>query len=63
MSPGDKVFLFTASGTFRGHSGRVVRLTRDGAELHVEGAPWPMRFTAGEIVTERESARDVGGAE
>jgi ribosomal protein L24 len=63
MRAGDAVLLFSRSGTFRGHRGRVTEATPDGAYVRVEGESRPMWFKAAEIVTERESARHLGGAE
>lgn len=59
--PGERVLLFSQSGTFRGHPGRVTELAADGAWVRVEGESMPMRFKASEIV--RELASHHGGAE
>lgn len=61
MRAGDPVLLFTASGTFRGHPGRVTQPMKGGAMVRVEGESVPMYFVRTEIVTERES--HTAGAE
>ncbi len=61
MKPGDRVMLFTSSGTFRGHRGWVTEATTSGAYVRVEGESVPLHFATGEIVRERQSHH--GGAE
>jgi ribosomal protein L24 len=63
MRAGDAVFLFSRSGTFMGTRGRVTEATPDGAYVRVEGESRPMWFKTAEIVTERESVQNIGGAE
>ena len=63
MRVGQRVLVFTASGTFRGVQGRVVDVAGDLVRVAIEGEPEPLFFTSKEIVPASEPSLPVGGAE
>lgn len=56
MRPGDRVLIYSASGTFRAAPGVVTEVVIGAAWVQVEGEPAPMAFGRREIVPLEESS-------
>lgn len=63
MSPGDDVLVFTASGTFRGQRGVVIRERARDVLVKLEGESSSMAFERGAVVPVRESSHAMVAGE
>lgn len=59
MPAEQRVYLFTASGTFRGARGLVKKREPHRVLVLPEGEPFPMWFVPGEVVSADDSGQHV----
>lgn len=59
MSPGDAVLVFTDSGLFRGHRGKVIRINPLDVRVLIEGESSSMTFERRAVIPVADNIRHM----